>query len=187
MVENDSKSYQIAVIQMASKFLDLAANLDKAEEMIREAVSNGAELVCLPESFDIGYEATRIPEMMEVAQDEKGEMMQRMRGLARELKVHILAPAYRRTPSGKVENCAYLIDDEGVLLGSAVKTHPVGDERIYLQRGNEYPVFNTKLGKIGIAICYDVCFPETSRILALKGAEVLLVPAAWRENFYFKE
>lgn len=63
----------------------------------------------------------------------------------------------------------------------------MGDERTYFQRGNEYPVWNTKLGKIGIVICYDVCFPETSRILALRGAELMLVPSAWRASHYFKE
>ena len=136
-------NYRLALIQMRSVFLGRTVNLNKAEASIREAAGHGAKLVCLPEAFDIGYDGTRIPDMM--------------------------------------------IDDQGTLLGGYSKTHPVGDERKYLQRGTEYPVFDTKLGKIGISICYDACFPETSRLLALKGAEVMLVPAAWRGNFYFKE
>ena len=80
-----------------------------------------------------------------------------------------------------------MIDDTGTILGHYSKTHPVGDERTYLQRGTQYPVFETKLGKIGVVICYDVCFPETVRLLTLAGAELVLVPAAWRASYYFKE
>lgn len=178
--------YQVAMIQMASEFLNRSANLDKAEAKITEAARLGAKLICLPESFDLGYDGTRIPDMMAAAQDENGDTLRRMSGLARELGVHILAPAFLRTPDG-VENRAFLLDDEGTLLGGYSKTHPVGDERKYLVRGREYPVFDTKLGKLGVTICYDACFPETSRILALKGAQVMLVPSAWRGNFYFKE
>lgn len=179
--------YEIAMVQMASTFLDRKANLEKAAGYIRTAAAHGAKLVCFPESFDIGYVATRIPEMMAIAQDESGETVSFMKRLAAQFRVHILAPAFWRGADGAVENRAYLIDDEGTLLGSYAKSHPVGDERVLLQRGKEYPVFDTKLGKIGIAVCYDACFPETSRMLALKGAELMLVPAAWRGNFYFKE
>lgn len=179
--------YQVAMIQMASDFLNRKENLAKAEGYIRMAAANGAKLICLPESFDVGYISTRIPEMMAAAENEQGETVLFMKALAKELGVHILAPAFWKSQDGAVENRAYLIDDEGTLLGSYAKTHPVGDERTLLQRGTQYRVFDTKLGKIGITICYDVCFPETSRLLALNGAEILLVPAARRGNFYFKE
>lgn len=185
-MSNHTNIYSVAIIQMASEFLNRSANLDKAEAKIREAAQLGAKLICLPESFDLGYDGTRLLDMMAEAQDENGETLRRMSGLARALGVHILAPAFLRTPDG-VENRAFLLDDEGTLLGSYSKTHLVGDERKYLVRGQKYPVFDTKLGKLGITICYDACFPEASRILALKGAQVMLVPAAWRGNFYFKE
>ena len=53
------------------------------------------------------------------------------------------------------------------LVGTYSKTHLVGEEQLYLRRGREYPVFRTKYGVIGLLVCYDLCFPETSRILAL--------------------
>lgn len=180
-------SYRIALIQMASHFLNREANLNKAEGSIRKAAANGAKLICLPESFDLGYDGTRLPEMMAFAQTENGPAITRMCTLAKELHVFILAPVFRKTSAGQTENSAFLMDDEGVLLGTYSKTHPVGDERVYLNRGTEYPVFDTKLGKLGIAICYDACFPETARILAAKGSEVLLVPAAWRGSHYYKD
>lgn len=180
-------TYEIALIQMASVFLERGTNLKKAESYIRQAAAHGAKLVCLPESFDVGYDGTRIPEMMALAQGEDGETLTFMKRLAAELNIYILAPAFWRAPNGGVENRAFFIDDHGVLLGGYSKTHPVGEERRLLQRGTQYPVFDTKLGRIGITICYDVCFPETSRLLALNGAQLMLVPAAWRGNFYFKE
>ena len=179
-------AYQIALVQMDCALFDVEANLNKAEASIREAAGKGAKVICLPEVFNVGYFGSQIPEMMKYAEDENGPSLTRMKNLAKELGVFILAPIFFATPDG-VENTAFLIDDEGVILGHYSKTHPVGDERTNLHRGNQYPVFDTKYGKIGMVICYDVCFPETVRLLALAGAEVVLVPAAWRASYYFKE
>ncbi len=178
--------YEVALIQMDCAFLDTDANLSKAERLIRQAASHGAKLIVLPEAFNTGYLGSKIPQMMALAENADGPSLQRMQSLASELAVYILAPIFYRTAQG-VENSAFLIDDAGVILGSYSKTHPVGDERQNLHRGDRYPVFDTKLGKLGIVICYDVCFPETVRLLALKGAEVVMVPSAWRASYYFKE
>lgn len=179
-------SYKLALIQMDCILFDVQANLDKAEGLVREAAAHGAKLICLPEVFQVGYFGSRIPDMMRYAEPEDGPSLTRMRALAKELEVHILAPILFSTPDG-IENAAFLLDDQGEFLGHYAKTHPVGDERTYLRRGSRYPVFETKLGRLGVVICYDVCFPETTRLLALSGAEVVLVPAAWRASHYFKE
>ncbi len=179
-------SYKLALIQMDCTLFEVQANLDKAEGLVREAAAHGAKLICLPEVFQVGYFGSRIPDMMRYAEPEDGPSLTRMRALAKELEVHILAPILFSTPDG-IENAAFLLDDQGELLGHYAKTHPVGDERTYLRRGSRYPVFETKLGRLGVVICYDVCFPETTRLLALSGAEVVLVPAAWRASHYFKE
>lgn len=113
--------YQVAMIQMASDFLNRKENLAKAEGYIRTAAANGAKLICLPESFDVGYISTRIPEMMAAAENEQCETVLFMKALAKELGVHILAPAFWKSQDGAVENRAYLIDDEGTLLGSYSK------------------------------------------------------------------
>ena len=144
--------YQIAMLQMDCDLFHVSNNLDKAEKQIREAAAHGAKLICLPEVFNVGYLGTCIPDMMKLAEIEDGPSLTRMRSLAKELSVFILAPILFSTPSG-VENSAFLIDDTGTILGHYSKTHPVGDERTYLQRGTQYPVFETKLGKIGVVIC----------------------------------
>lgn len=178
--------YQIAMIQMDCDLFHVAGNLNKAELRIREAAAHGAKLICLPEVFNVGYLGTKIPDMIKLAETEDGPSLTRMKALAKELSIFILAPILFSTPDG-VENSAFLIDDTGSILGHYSKTHPVGDEQKNLHRGNQYPVFHTKLGNIGIVICYDVCFPETIRLLTLAGAELVLVPAAWRASYYFKE
>ncbi len=185
-MQQELSPYQIAVVQMDCSLLNVTENLQKAEVKIREAARHGAKLICLPEVFNVGYLGTRIQDMITLAETEEGPSLTRMKQLAKELSVFILAPILFSTPSG-VENSAFLIDDNGSILGHYSKTHPVGDEQKYLHRGNQYPVFDTKLGKIGIVICYDVCFPETVRLLTLAGAEIILVPAAWRASYYFKE
>lgn len=178
--------YQVALLQMDCDFLQVSANLEKAEGLIREAAKHGAKLICLPEAFNVGYLSTHISKMVLYAEKEDGPSLSRMRRLARELGVYLLAPILFTSPEG-VENTAFFLDNRGEILGQYSKTHLVGAEQACLQRGKSYPVFDTELGKIGISICYDVCFPETVRLLTLSGAEIVLVPAAWRASFYFKE
>ena len=178
-------TYQAALVQMDCGFLDVEGNLDKAESRIRDAVNHGAKTVCLPEAFNTGYLGSRIPDMKALAEKEDGKSLTRMRSLAKELGVYLIAPIIFQAESG-VENTAFLIDDQGNILGHYSKSHPVGDEQKHFQRGKQYPVWDTPLGKIGIVICYDVCFPETVRLLALNGAEVVFVPAAWRASYTLK-
>lgn len=178
--------YKIALVQMDCAFQDVKANVRKAENMIREAAAQDAKLICLPEGFNTGYLGNDIAGAMSLAEPLDGPTIRTIKALAKELQVYILAPIFYRAKKG-VENTAVLVDEEGDIVGTYSKTHPVGDERSLLSRGTEYPVWETKLGRIGCVICYDVCFPETTRILAVKGAEVVLVPAAWRASHYFKE
>lgn len=175
------------MIQADFAFLDREGNIKKASEMVREAAGNGASLICLPEAFNTGYLGTDIPAMKAMAETLDGPSVTAMRELSAELSVYLVAPIIFKASDGRAENTAVLINAQGEIEGTYSKTHPVGDERTYLRRGERYPVWETELGRIGILICYDVCFPETGRILALGGTELLLVPAAWRASHYFKE
>ena len=177
-------NYEIALLQLDLKLGDAAGNLQKAEQKIREAASHGAKLICLPEAFNTGYDGRHIPDMKAAAEPVDGPSLTKIRQLAKELQIYILAPIICAAGSA-VENRAFLAAADGQIVGSYAKTHPVGDEQKNFQRGTEYPVWDTPLGKIGIVICYDVCFPETVRMLALQGAELVLVPAAWRATSYF--
>ncbi|MCF0173658.1 MAG: carbon-nitrogen hydrolase family protein [Bacteroidales bacterium] len=171
---------------MDCAFMQKDANVVKAVTYVRQAADHGAKLVCLPEGFNTGYLGSDVPGMMSLAEPLDGPTITKMSQLAKELGVFLLAPIFCKFQNG-VENTAVLIDDEGKIAGTYSKTHPVGDERTYLSRGRSYPVWETKLGKIGCVICYDVCFPETVRLLAIRGAELVLVPAAWRASYYYKD
>ncbi len=181
------RTLKVGVIQMFSYFGKIEKNTEKAEKFIRKAHSNGAELMVLPEMFSMGIDFNGMEAGLKHAQKVDGYSLTKFKALAKELNIHIVCPVLTEVEDKIYENIAYLIDDEGNIIGKYAKTHPVGDERKLVRAGSEYPVFETKFGKLGITICYDASFPETSRILALKGAELMVVTAGWRGSHYFKE
>lgn len=123
-------------------------------------------------------------ELVRSSETESGETLQKMTLLAKELKIYLIAPIFAREADGACYNKAFLISDEGEIVGSYSKTHLIAAEKGKFKAGNQYPVFDTKYGRIGILICNDLCFVETARMLGIQGAEVIFVPAAWR---YFED
>lgn len=179
--------FKLALIQMSWELGNVEANVAKAEKNIREAHANGANFICLPEGFNTGYYCFDYETMKAAAEPIDGKTITKMRGLAKELGVHLLAPIMMSVGTGLTENTAVLIGDEGEIIGTYSKTHLVGAEQMHLRKGREFPVFDTKFGKVGIVVCYDICFPETTRILALKGADFIICPSAWRDGSYFRD
>ena len=174
----------LALIQFESILGDPKANRRKAEAMIREAAENGAELICLPEMYTTGYNLDIIgPQITQLAENIDGPTVTDLQQLAKELKIHIVAPLalnLEDDPEARPFNSAVFIGDEGQILGVYSKCHLFETERMYFQPGQELPVYDTKFGKIGIMICFDAGFPEVARILQMRGAELILCPSAWR-------
>ena len=174
----------LALIQFESILGDPKANRRKAEVMIREAAENGAELICLPEMYTTGYNLDIIgPQITQLAENIDGPTVTDLQQLAKELKIHIVAPLalnLEDDPEARPFNSAVFIGDEGQILGVYSKCHLFETERMYFQPGQELPVYDTKFGKIGIMICFDAGFPEVARILQMKGAELIVCPSAWR-------
>lgn len=177
---------KLGLIQMDCAFGDRQANLKKAEKMVRDAARRGAGLICLPECFSTGYSAEQISRMTGWAEPADGETVNKMQELARELGVYLVVPLLLTTGPGICENSAVLVNDDGTVAGLYSKTHTIGDEKIFIKRGTRYPVFETKYGKIGLLICYDMAFPEPARLLALKNAELILFPSAWRDRLNYR-
>ncbi len=84
---------------------------------------------------------------------------------------------------GYIYNSAVLVGPEGY-VGRFRKVHQPMGERLMYHPGNDFPVFETRLGKIGIQICYDKAFPEGARVMAIRGAEIILNPSAWPWSAY---
>ena len=174
---------KIALIQMDCKLHDLQGNVKKAENYIQEAVKNQANLICLPEYFDTGYCCARTQEILSYAPAlYDNQSIHTIAKLAKKYTVCIVAPIAVKVSEGHYENSAVLINENGEIIGKYSKTHPVAEERALIHKGNDYPVFDTSCGKIGLLICYDLAFPEATAILAEKGAEIIIVPSAWRSG-----
>ena len=162
------------------------ANLDTAEALVREAARDGANIVLLPEMFSIQFvfNFDWSEQFFDYADTlENSRALQRMRSLAKELGIVIPANFFERSGQAYF-NTNLVIDADGKDLGIYRKMHiPMGPpscyEKYYFSPGDQgFRVFETAFGTLGCAICWDQWFPETARIMALKGAEILLYPTA---------
>ena len=161
-----------------------ARNLDSAERLVREAAADGAELVALPEKWNLlaGGE-----ELLAGAEPLDGPSLTAARGWARELRVHLLAGSICERDGDSAFNTSVLVGPEGDDLGVYRKIHMFDveaggvsyKESAYEQPGEEIVVAPLDGRLLGMSVCYDLRFPELHRILALRGAQLLAVPAAF--------
>ena len=173
----------IGLIQLTNKLGDKEYNLEHSIQLIRLAAAKGAKIVCLPELFVTGYNLNVFGDSLyEMAESLDGKPIRRLCEEAEKSGIYIIAPMAMKgdEENGPMKNSAVLINDDGEVQGVYNKNHLFGDECNYFTRDGEYPVFDTKYGKIGMIICADNNHPEPARILALKGAEIVFMPAAWR-------
>lgn len=184
------KAFTAACAQFAVTPNELAANLEKAAHWIeRAARENAAELVVLPETITTGFSpGMGAEELWDLVEPIPGRTTEPIAHAARNLGVHAVLPTYERGPErGVVYNSAALINPQGEVIGVYRKTHLFPTERLsgggWSTPGTEAPVFETELGTIGMIICYDGDFPELARVLAIKGAEVIVRPAALLRSF----
>jgi N-carbamoylputrescine amidase len=182
---------RVALAQF-SGHIDKNINIEKAENLARQAAGNGAKVVCFPELCTTIYFCfDRDKKWFETAEPVPGPAVDRLRRVAKETGTVIVYPLYEND-GGVLYNTAVVIGPDGELIGKYRKMsipqilrtvkagETPGDERFFFQPGNlGFPVFDTPFGlKIGILICYDRHFPEAARTLGLKGAHLLLVPTA---------
>lgn len=177
-----------ALIQMSTEY-DKSKNVQKAENLVREAADNGAQIVCLQELFNTIYFPFEIdPRHLELAEPIPGPTIERMQEVARDAGIVLVAPIFEKAMDGQLYNSAPVINVDGELLGVYRKSHiPLvkvptltGIEKYYFTPGDTgFVVFDTPFGiKMAVYICYDRHFPEGVRIFALRGAQLMLVPTA---------
>ncbi|MEZ5401962.1 MAG: carbon-nitrogen hydrolase family protein [Bryobacteraceae bacterium] len=176
------RAFKLAAIRVTPKNWDKAANFATLERLARRAAAEGAQVIVTPEGFLEGYVGNekRVPDLTaaryrEVGERIDGSLVGRVRALARELHVHLLL-GFAESRDGKMWNSVAVFGPGGELVTHYSKTHTADDEP-FNTKGAAFPVVDTPHGRWGTLICMDRQLPETSRILALKGAQVILVPA----------
>ncbi|KAF2335212.1 MULTISPECIES: carbon-nitrogen hydrolase [Flavobacterium] len=177
------RKYKISVIQL--NLNDVAENnLKKCISWVRDAASQGAEVILLPELYSSHYFCqSEDVENFALAEPLYSTSFIAFSELAKELGVVIIVPFFEKRMAGIYHNSAYIIDTDGTEAGLYRKMHIPDDphfyEKFYFTPGDlGFQAIETKKGTVGTLICWDQWYPEAARITALKGAEVLFYPTA---------
>jgi len=176
---------KVAALQMTCELGNVDANLTKSERLIKEAVEKGAQWVILPELFNTGY---WIPKQdAELAENiPDGRTTQWMIAQAKKYKILVSGCIIANTANkGIVTDTVLTVSDKG-LLGKYDKVHLWDSEMLRFKKGNEVPE-PIKYGELSIGqqICYEIGFPDISRLLVMKGANVIIYPAAFGKARYY--
>jgi N-carbamoylputrescine amidase len=159
-------------------------NLSKAIAMIREASSQGAQIVCLQELFKSLYFCdVEDYKNFQLAEPIPGATTESLAAVAQELGVVIIASLFEKRAEGLYHNTTAVLDADGTYLGKYRKMHipddPAYYEKFYFAPGDlGYKTFKTRFATVGVLICWDQWYPEAARITALMGAEILFYPTA---------
>ena len=174
---------KIALLQ-SSTFPSKEEALDHHEGLIRQAAAEGAHIVVTQELFQTPYFCTvEDTARFDLADKIPGPATDRLGKLAGELGVVIISSLFEARGPGLYHNTAVIHDADGSLLGTYRKAHipqdPGFEEKFYFTPGDsDWPVWETRFGKIGVLICWDQWYPEAARLMALGGAELLVYPTA---------
>lgn len=176
-------SVKIAILQCRDQG-SVENNLTHTCNKIEEAAKNGANIVCTQELFLSNYFCINQSDSpFDLAEKIPGKSTEYLQECAKKNNVVIVASLFEKEMSGLYFNTTAVIDADGSYLGKYRKNHipqdPHFEEKFYFTPGDSgYPVWNTKFGCIGVIICWDQWYPEASRLVALKGAEIIFAPTA---------
>jgi predicted amidohydrolase len=175
------KRISLALAQMSSQRENKKENLRKIEELTLRAKEQGANLVIFPEMCLTGYVVR--DQLYELAETIPGASTNKVESLARETGMHIVfgMPELSEKTKATMYNTAVFVGPEG-LIGTYHKrylpTHSVFEEKRYFRPGYQTATFNTSIGNIGLCICYDLFFPEITRLTRLAGAQLIICISA---------
>jgi N-carbamoylputrescine amidase len=179
----DTHTLRIGLIQQKNTD-NLELNFERTINKINELSAKGVQVICLQEFFlSLYFCDTQDENNFDLAEPIPGLTTDILSDLARKNNVVLVASLFEDRAKGIYHNSTVVIDSDGKYLGKYRKTHipedPGFHEKYYFTPGDEnYQVFHTTYGKLGILACWDQWFPEPARIMALKGADVILYPSA---------
>lgn len=170
----------VSAVQMRTKWLDLKENFDYIKNSIAKAKNEeNADLIVFPELSNTGYIKERDKkfgrQFIKFAEKIPGPSTEELGKQAKKYGVYLVVGLAEQHPEipGMLYNAAVLINPKGELVGVHHKMHIPGEEKHYFMPGSTCDTYKTDIGNIGMSICYDGQFPEFTRSLALKGAEIL--------------
>ena len=183
---NNKNNLKLAVAVCQLKVTDNKTyNLNSSQKMIEGAALKGADIIILPEMFNCPYDSSYFSRFSE---DYPGETTSLLSMLAAHHSVYIVGGSIPEREKNKIYNTSYSFDRKGALIGRHRKIHLFDvdveggirfNESEIITAGREVTVIETEFCKIGIAICYDMRFPELIRKMVLSGAQIIVVPAAF--------
>lgn len=176
--------FKVAVCQL-NVVDDKKSNVNQALEMIEVSAKNSADIVILPEMFNCPYDNTKFKEYAEIK--EESITLKAISKASKDNNVLIVAGSIPELDNDKIYNSCFIFNNYGDLIGKYRKMHLFDidtpkikfKESDTLSAGNQIGVFDTQFARIGVAICYDIRFPELLRIMALKGVQLFIIPGAF--------
>ena len=177
--------FKLALCQM-NVIDDKDSNIKNALDMIKTAAENKSDLVILPEMFNCPYDNEKFTEYAEEKKDSK--TLKAMKEAAKDSNMYIIAGSIPELNDNNLYNTSFIFNRNGEIIGSHRKMHLFDidipgkisfKESDTLSAGNQITLIDTELCKIGVAICYDIRFPELLRLMTLKGAELIVIPGAF--------
>lgn len=175
---------KIYLAQMQPVLGDKEKNTGKIFSFIKEAAQSNADLVLFPELALTGLSTKS--RTNELAESISGPSVKKVQKWAREHNIKVIF-GFPEAVNGNVYNSACFINHKGDIIGTHKKVHLWDEEAKYYSGGDSFKVWDTKIGKIGIMICYDTQFSESARILAVKGAQMILIPTGNMSPFEFHQ
>ena len=164
---------------------DKQLSVEKAIKNIEMLANKGAQIIVLPEMFNCPYETNQFPIYAESHGD---STYKRMSEIAALKKIYLIAGSIPEVENDKIYNTSYIFGPQGQLIGKHRKLHMLDidiengqyfKESATLTAGDALTVIDTEFGKIGVALCYDIRFPELARAMVEQGAKILVYPASF--------
>ena len=177
----NDKTISLAVIQLRTE-TDYETTMEKARRMLSQAAGHGAQIAVLPEMFSCPYDRRYFREF---AARGHQETVAALSAWAKELGLVLVGGSVPEVEGGKLYNTSFVFDERGEQLARHRKVHLFDvdlpkmrfHESHTFSPGNEVTVFDTRFGRMGLAVCFDVRFPELFRAMAVRGAQVIFLPA----------